>query len=72
MRYALEDRRVTTEGDDWWIAPNAVAIGDVILKRNASVWWGAVLRGDNEPITIGENSKFRMARCFTPTPDFRC
>ena len=59
MRYALEDRRVTTEGDDWWIAPNAVAIGDVILKRNASVWWGAVLRGDNEPITIGENSNIQ-------------
>ena len=56
MRYALEDHRVITEGDDWWIAPNAVAIGDVILKRNASVWCGAVLRGDNEPITVGENS----------------
>jgi carbonic anhydrase/acetyltransferase-like protein (isoleucine patch superfamily) len=33
-----------------------VVIGRVVLKRNASVWWGAVLRGDNEPIVVGENS----------------
>ena len=42
--------------DEYWIAPNAVVIGNVILKKNASVWFGAVLRGDNDPITIGENS----------------
>ena len=70
MRYALEDRRVTTEGDDWWIAPNAVAIGDVILKRNASVWWGAVLRGDNEPITIGPGSNVQDGCVFHVDPGF--
>ena len=42
--------------DEYWIAPSAVVSGNVILKKNASVWFGAVLRGDNEPITIGENS----------------
>lgn len=42
--------------DEYWIAPNAAVIGRVILKKNASVWWGATLRGDNDPITIGENS----------------
>lgn len=42
--------------DEYWVAPGAVVIGRVILKRNASVWFGAVLRGDNEPITVGENS----------------
>ncbi len=31
-------------------------IGQVVLQKNSSVWFGAVLRGDNEPITIGENS----------------
>ena len=40
----------------YWIAPGAVVIGRVILKTNASVWFGAVLRGDNEPITVGQNS----------------
>ena len=42
--------------DEYWIAPNAVVLGNVILKKNASIWFGATLRGDNDPITIGENS----------------
>ncbi len=42
--------------DEYWIAPTAVVVGNVVLKRNASVWFGAVLRGDNDPITVGENS----------------
>lgn len=31
-------------------------MGRVILKKNASIWWGATLRGDNDPIVIGEGS----------------
>ncbi len=42
--------------DEYWIAPSAAVMGNVILKKNASVWWGAVLRGDNDPIVIGEGS----------------
>ena len=41
---------------EYWIAPDAVLIGRVRLLKNASVWFGAVLRGDNEWITVGENS----------------
>lgn len=41
---------------EYWIAPSASVMGNVILKTNASVWWGATLRGDNDPITVGENS----------------
>ena len=41
---------------EYWIAPNAVVLGNVILKKNASIWFGAVLRGDNDTITVGENS----------------
>ena len=44
------------EEGSYWIAPDASVIGKVRLLRNASVWFGAVLRGDNEWITIGENS----------------
>ena len=47
--------QLPAEGD-YWIAPNAVLIGRVVLKKNASIWFGATLRGDNEPITVGENS----------------
>lgn len=45
--------------DEYWIAPNATVIGNVILRPGASVWFGAVLRGDNDPITIGENSNIQ-------------
>lgn len=40
----------------WWAAPTAALIGRVELRTDASVWWGAVLRGDNEPIVVGERS----------------
>lgn len=56
MRYALGEARTQTDGDAYWIAPTAVVIGRVRLERDASVWWNAVLRGDNEPITIGPGS----------------
>ena len=59
MQYALDDDRLETDGDDYWIAPTAVVIGAVRLRKNASIWWGAVLRADNEPITIGENSNIQ-------------
>ena len=55
MIYALGDRRLETRGEHW-IAETAVVVGDVLLEENASIWWGAVLRGDNERITVGRNS----------------
>ncbi len=45
--------------DEYWIAPNAAVMGRVILKKNASVWWGVTLRGDNDPITVGEGSNIQ-------------
>lgn len=39
-----------------WVAPTAVLIGRVRLRRGASVWWNAVLRGDNEWIEVGEGA----------------
>lgn len=44
------------EEGTYWIAPDAAVIGRVKLERHASVWFGAVLRGDNELILVGENS----------------
>jgi carbonic anhydrase/acetyltransferase-like protein (isoleucine patch superfamily) len=46
----------TPQSGNYWIAPNAVVLGHVRLLENASVWFGAVLRGDNDWITVGENS----------------
>lgn len=39
-----------------WIAPDAVLIGRVRLGRNVGIWFGTVIRGDNEPIDIGTDS----------------
>ena len=58
--YRLGDREPAfPESDEYWIAPTAVVAGHVILKKNASVWFGAVLRGDNDPIIVGENSNIQ-------------
>ena len=59
--YALADADLEVEDEAaFWVAPTAVLIGRVVLKKNASVWWGAVLRGDNEPIVVGEKSNVKV------------
>lgn len=42
--------------DSAWVAPTATLVGKVQIHEGASVWYGAVLRGDNEPIVIGPRS----------------
>lgn len=55
MKYRLGDACVDTHPDSW-TAPNATLIGRVRLEEGASVWFNAVLRGDNELILIGKDS----------------
>lgn len=55
--FALDGKQPTLpESDDFWIAHDANVIGQVIIEAGVSIWFGATLRGDNEPITIGEGS----------------
>jgi carbonic anhydrase/acetyltransferase-like protein (isoleucine patch superfamily) len=55
--YALDGIAPELPGEGrCWIAPDAAVIGKVRLAAMASVWFGAVVRGDNEWITIGENT----------------
>ncbi|MGB0660171.1 MAG: gamma carbonic anhydrase family protein [Mangrovicoccus sp.] len=55
--YAFEGRQPQLpETGDYWIAEDANVIGSVVVKDGASIWFGCTLRGDNEPITIGEGS----------------
>lgn len=42
-----------------WVAPTAVLVGNVIVGPLANIWFGAVLRGDNEPIVVGEGSNIQ-------------
>ena len=55
--YAIDGVAPTLPEDgNFWIAPSAVLIGNVIIGSGVSIWFGAVLRGDNEPISIGDGS----------------
>ncbi len=45
--------------ESYWVAPTATLIGKVILKEDASVWFGSVLRGDNEALSVGERSNIQ-------------
>ena len=54
MIYSLGERRVEALGD-YYVAPNAIVVGSVVLGHNASIWFNCVVRGDNDVIRIGEN-----------------
>jgi carbonic anhydrase/acetyltransferase-like protein (isoleucine patch superfamily) len=55
MIYSLGNRRVVTKGD-FWIADSASVIGSVVIENNVSVWFNAVVRGDNDVVSLGEGS----------------
>ncbi|MFT6407880.1 MAG: carbonic anhydrase/acetyltransferase-like protein (isoleucine patch superfamily) [Arenicella sp.] len=55
MIYKLGDKTPKID-PSCFVAPSADLIGSVVMHSNASVWFNCVLRADNEPITIGENS----------------
>ena len=55
---------------DAWVAPDAQLIGRIVLEEEASVWWAAVLRGDNEEIRIGRGSNVQDGCVFHTDPSF--
>ncbi|MBN2971848.1 gamma carbonic anhydrase family protein [Roseomonas aeriglobus] len=57
-----------TLGADAWVAPSADLIGDVHLGDQASVWFGAVVRGDNTPIMIGARSNVQEGAALHSDP----
>lgn len=58
MIYALDGKRLVATGDHF-IAPTAVVIGDVRMQHESSIWWGAVLRGDYDTISIGRRTNIQ-------------
>ena len=58
MIYQLGEQAPKYNGSNF-IAPNAAVIGDVELRENASVWFNVVIRGDNDPIIIVEDSNIQ-------------
>src|SRR5437667_815012 len=66
--FSLGERKVTFHGEEWFVAHNATVIGTVILHNQASVWFNAVVRGDNDIITIGERSNIQDAAVLHVDP----
>jgi carbonic anhydrase/acetyltransferase-like protein (isoleucine patch superfamily) len=58
--YALDGTQPEFEDQDSnWIAPDATIIGQVHIGRNVGIWFGTVIRGDNDPITIGADTNIQ-------------
>ncbi|MDH3637025.1 MAG: gamma carbonic anhydrase family protein [Gammaproteobacteria bacterium] len=70
MRYSLEDRHVEMRGREHFVADTAVVIGSVILEDQASIWFNAVLRGDNDIIHIGAGSNIQDGSVLHADPGF--
>jgi carbonic anhydrase/acetyltransferase-like protein (isoleucine patch superfamily) len=65
--YQIGDKKPVIP-DSCYIAEEATIIGDVRLGENVSIWPGAVLRGDNEPITIGDGSNVQECSVLHTDP----
>ena len=69
--YALDDQApILPSPDEVWIAPDAHVIGKVRLGRDVGVWFGAVLRGDNEWLDIGERTNIQEGALLHTDPGY--
>lgn len=69
--FALNDFRPELPSDEsCWIAPGAMVIGQVRLSEGVSIWFNAVLRGDNEPISVGQDSNIQDGSVLHVDPGF--
>jgi carbonic anhydrase/acetyltransferase-like protein (isoleucine patch superfamily) len=67
----LGDRCPDLQGDGHFIAPTAAVIGSVTLKQGASIWFNAVLRGDNDLIEVGVNSNIQDGAVLHTDPGIK-
>jgi carbonic anhydrase/acetyltransferase-like protein (isoleucine patch superfamily) len=69
--YELDGHRVVVPASGrFWVAETAVMVGRVVIEEDASVWFGAVVRGDNEPIVIGERANVQDGCVLHTDPGF--
>lgn len=58
--YRLDDKSPDLPGDGrYWVAPGAHLIGEVTIGADVGIWFGAVVRGDNEPVSIGAETNIQ-------------
>ncbi|WP_309084513.1 gamma carbonic anhydrase family protein [Chelativorans sp.] len=58
------------DSETGWVAPDAMLVGKLIIGRDVGIWFGAVLRGDNEPIAIGDESNVQEHTVMHTDPGF--
>ncbi len=71
MIYTLDNRQVDIRGEEWFVAPGAILVGSVVLENNASIWFNTVLRGDNDTLTVGENSNVQDGSVLHTDPGLK-
>ena len=72
MIIEINNKSLKTENDDFWIAPDATVIGDVQMAKDTSIWFHCTIRGDNEPIILGEGTNVQDHSVIHTDPGFRC
>jgi len=68
--YDLDAKVRTPQSGNYWIAPNATVLGNVEIGEDASVWFSTVIRGDNEPIRIGNRVNVQDGCVLHTDPGF--
>lgn len=71
MIYDLQDRKAELRGGGHFIAGNATVIGSVVLEEKVSVWFNAVIRGDNDLITLGPESNIQDGAVLHTDPGIK-
>jgi len=66
--YSLGEDTIPQIADDAWVAPGAIVIGKVTLRPRSSVWFGAVIRAENDTITIGEGTNIQESSVLHVDP----
>ena len=69
--YTLNGVAPTCPGSaEFWVAPGAHVIGNVSIGRSVSIWFGAVIRGDNEPVVLGGGTNVQDNAVLHTDPGF--
>lgn len=68
--YSMGDDKQPTIADDAWIAPGAILIGQVTMLAKSSVWFGAVIRAENDKVLIGEGSNVQDGSVIHVDPGY--
>jgi carbonic anhydrase/acetyltransferase-like protein (isoleucine patch superfamily) len=66
--YSLGERRIEFRGPDVYVAPSATLVGSVVVGNECSFWFGAVVRADNDLVTIGERTNIQDNCVVHPDP----